>query len=133
MSIVFGEDGIVKATIPRELYLQIAGLQAAYGLDWYDAAKLAAERIDANNAAFRKSVETEVLRHRRSNLMTEVNKARKTIEDQGYERGKRDYEITYPCSRCGGPLTVSPNGDSHKDIIEYMKKAGWAHKTCLGK
>lgn len=131
MSIVFGEDGVVKATIPRALYLQIAGLQASNNLDWDDACKLAAERTDSNSAGFRKSVETEVLKHRRSNLMIEVNKARKTIEAQGYERGRRNYEITYPCSKCGKPITVLPNDVSHQAIIGLMKQAGWAHGTCL--
>lgn len=132
MSIVFQEDGVVKATIPQELYLQIAGLQASEKLGWDEACKLAAERIDANNENYAKSVEKKALSLHRSELMSELNKGRNTIDAQGFERAKGQYEIWYYCSKCGKPITVSPNGNSHKAIIELMKQAGWSHSSCLG-
>lgn len=50
--------------------------------------------------------------------------------DEAYGQAVEDYEVWYYCSRCGKRIEVSPNSNSHKAIIEYMKKHGWGHRNC---
>jgi hypothetical protein len=127
------EGGKVKATIPNALYLAIVRLQGAESLDWASACSLAAERIDANTQAFGKAVEREVLSRHRSKLLTELNKGRKTIEGEAYERAKKRFEVWYLCSVCEERVEILPGSNSHKAIIEHMKQAGWGHKACYDK
>src|SRR5438093_29308 len=133
MSITFQKEGAAKVTLPRQLYLKIAGLQASKNLDWDDACKLAAQRIDANDEQYKQSIEKEVARRLKTEFLVQLNKGRKSIERQAYERAKRQYEIWYPCSVCGGRVPVAPNGKSHRSIIELMGKNGWGHASCHNK
>ena len=48
----------------------------------------------------------------------------------GYEEAVEDYKITYPCSVCGKPVETHPDGDSHKDMMKYMKEHRWHHGNC---
>ncbi len=52
--------------------------------------------------------------------------------DEGYEEALKEYEITYPCSKCGKEITVSPNSKSHRAIIQYLDEHGWGHSKCVG-
>ena len=77
--------------------------------------------------------------------MTEVNKAKKTWRKKGYDsgyregdkagyqRGVKQYKVTYPCSVCGGELVMMPGAKDHEAMKAFMKQAGWAHSSCIEK
>ena len=50
--------------------------------------------------------------------------------DDAYNRAREEFEITYPCSVCGKPMTMKPGSESHKEMMDYMKEQGWRHKNC---
>ena len=74
--------------------------------------------------------------------MTQLNKARAKIRDEGwklgfkhvyeegYEKARGEYEVWYYCSVCGKPITIMPNSESHKALIRYMRDHGWGHRAC---
>ena len=47
------------------------------------------------------------------------------MEDEGNK-----YRIWYYCNVCGDEITIYPNSDAHKALIEYMKEQGWGHTEC---
>jgi len=49
---------------------------------------------------------------------------------KGYEQGKRDWQIWYFCDVCGERIDIAPQGNSHKELIGYMKQHGWGHSRC---
>ena len=53
--------------------------------------------------------------------------------DQGYKKGCADaqakYAVYYPCSVCGGMLTVSSE-EERQAIKSCMKERGWGHGSC---
>ena len=51
-------------------------------------------------------------------------------EREGHEQAREEFEITYPCSACGKPMTMKPGSESHKEMMNYMKEQGWRHKNC---
>ena len=59
------------------------------------------------------------------------NKGVKAGDSQGYERGKKEWEIIFPCNICSKPLYVPPNSECHKAIIEFLKANKWGHAECV--
>ena len=53
--------------------------------------------------------------------------------EEGLKQGKRDYGIYFRCAGCGGVCLVTPNGDTHRHIIEMLAKDGWGHASCLNR
>jgi hypothetical protein len=51
--------------------------------------------------------------------------------NESYNRGMNNWALWHYCSVCGQAITIIPNSDAHKAIIEYMTKFGWAHPNCL--
>ncbi len=51
-------------------------------------------------------------------------------EEKTYTAAIENYRIWYFCAKCGGKIFISPNGQSHKAIIEYMKEKRWYHNSC---
>ena len=49
---------------------------------------------------------------------------------QGFEEARSTFEIKYPCAECGEMITMYPNKNSHKAMIEYMQEHGWRHNYC---
>jgi len=49
----------------------------------------------------------------------------------GFNEAREQYEITFPCSICGKPLTMHPNGKMHNEMRGIIKKQGWAHGDCI--
>jgi flagellar biosynthesis/type III secretory pathway protein FliH len=96
-----------------------------------------------SRAHARRAVQSEANRLKKSQLMTEINKAKKTWhmkgydsgfkdgDKEGYQRGVHQYKVTYPCSVCGGELVMMPGARDHEAMKSMMKQAGWAHSTCL--
>lgn len=117
----------VKATVPRALYLAILRIQAADSSDWTPACTKAAALIDSGSERFKKMVRDEVNGRLNSELLTRVNRARKTIEVQAFERAKQGYEIWYYCAQGGERITMFPNGKDHLAMIELMRANQWGH------
>lgn len=62
--------------------------------------------------------------------MPDTEKMKETARSEGYDQAKKDYEIWYYCGVCQKRIDISPNGDSHKAMIGYMKENGWGHQSC---
>ena len=60
-----------------------------------------------------------------------IEKIEQAAWDKAYDRAVKDYEVWYYCAGCGKKITISPNGASHKAVIEYMKEHGWGHRNCI--
>jgi hypothetical protein len=54
-------------------------------------------------------------------------------DSQGYERGKNDWQIQYPCDNCSKPAYLTPNSNCHKAIIDFLKANHWCHGECIKK
>jgi flagellar biosynthesis/type III secretory pathway protein FliH len=60
-------------------------------------------------------------------------------EEEGYKRGVEDgrsagreaTQIWFPCSVCGKQMHVVPGSELHKEIMQYVKRAGWGHAACI--
>ena len=65
-------------------------------------------------------------------LHTDIEEVKQAAWDEGYSQATEDYEIWYFCNICGERVSMSPNSDSHKAMIGYMKEHGWGHKSCQG-
>ena len=49
---------------------------------------------------------------------------------EGYQDARERFEVWYYCNVCGKPITIVPNSDGHKAVIELMREKGWGHKPC---
>jgi flagellar biosynthesis/type III secretory pathway protein FliH len=133
----------VKLNIPWELHIALIKLQGRLESTYEEACMKASQLMDTNSTEFEKAVADETRNIEKSQIMTKVNKSRKTWTDKGYKKGYRDgdsqgyqrgvseYKILYPCSICAEDLVMMPNNQDHKAMKLMMAKAGWAHTTCL--
>jgi len=79
------------------------------------------------------------------NFITRIIRDRENIEKQKqkeYQSGHRDgywkaitkaeecFSITFPCSLCGGPVTITRNDGAHQAIIGFARANGWRHIVC---
>ena len=100
--------------------MAIIKVQASEELDYEQACQRASQLIDTNSEEYRRAVQSEANRLKKSQLMTEINKGKKTWRKKGYssgykdgdkagyKRGVQESRITYPCSVCGGELVMMP-------------------------
>ena len=135
----------VKTEIPWPLHIALIKLQASEEVSYEEACLLASKFLDTNSETFRKEVEREIMKHDRSQLMSSINKSKKTWTEKGrkkgynegyrdgYSKGTTDFKITYPCSICGNELGMKPGAKDHEAMKGLMRQAGWAHSTCLNK
>ena len=131
--------GLKLDDLPENLRFSIIKLMAQLKVkDVTLAFDLAASFIDRNCDEFKKLVSAEAERRYRSRHLTELNKARATIENANYNRGyqigyrdaKKKYRIWYFCDVCGGELEMLPNSNDHVSMMGYMKEKGWRHTKC---
>jgi flagellar biosynthesis/type III secretory pathway protein FliH len=139
------EKRTIKTVIPWELHMAVIKLQASEELDYEQACKRASQLIDTNSLEFKRAVQSEVNRLKKSETMTQINKGKKTWrkkgynagfkegKKEGYQQGVNQYKITYPCSVCGKQLIMMAREKDHEAMKIMMRKAGWAHTTCLEK
>lgn len=135
----------MKTEIPWELHMAIIKLQASEELDYEQACQRASQLIDVNSEKYKRALELESNRLKKSQLMTEINKAKKSWRKKGYNSGYKDgqkagfkqgvqqYKVIYPCSVCGGELVMVSGAKDHEAMKGLMIKAGWAHTSCLNK
>lgn len=121
----------IKATITQALEMAIVKIRAAEDIDWVEACDRAAELITGEKEDRDREVKRVAERLFNARFMSQLNKARKKVYDNGYSEGYlkavQDYRIWYFCSVCGKEITIKPKSNSHVAIIGYLKKKGWAH------
>jgi len=130
---------------PKSLRMAIARVMARFNLDYPEALERAAQLIDINGRVFEEEVEREAERKYKSRFMTQLNKARGTIEknvqgkiDAGYQRGynegtskgKKDYGVWFNCKVCNQPIYILPNSEPHRLVSEFLRSRGWGHSSC---
>jgi flagellar biosynthesis/type III secretory pathway protein FliH len=132
-----------KTTIPWELQIALIKLQGRMESTYDEACIKASQILDPNSEEFEKAVTKEVNKIKKSQVMSKVNKNKKTWSKKGYERGfseghrqgykkgEADYKISYNCSVCGREIIMSPGEGDHLAMKKLMKEAGWAHSRCL--
>ena len=136
---------MTKIAVPKSLEMAIVKIRAELEIDWEAACEHLAELADPNGKKFKQAVNREANRRYKSRHMTELNKAKKTLEDKGYSEGEgigrkigralgydqatKEWRISYPCSVCGEPIYMKPEGNATKDAVEYLSKT-WGHTSC---
>ena len=61
--------------------------------------------------------------------MPDVEKIDMEAYLEGYAEAKNEYRIQIKCHICEKPITVSPNSQMHKAIIDHLEGL-WRHKNC---
>ncbi len=132
----------MKLNIPWELHIALVKLQGRLESTYEEACITSAQQMDANSTEFEKAVAQETRNIQKSQVMTKVNKSRKTWTDkgykkgfnegrkQGYKQGVTEYKIVYPCSICGKEIVMMPNNPDHVAMKTMLAKGGWAHTAC---
>ena len=131
-----------KIAIPRSLKMAVIRIQSDQDLDWDEACQHLATLAEPNGKKFKQAVSREANRRYKSRHLTELNKAKKTYIDQGYQDGflmgthagyneaVKDWRVSYPCGVCGDPVYMKPGEKSTEDAVEYLKSKGWLHSAC---
>lgn len=57
------------------------------------------------------------------------DEARKEGFRNGYAEAKKLYAVTYPCGKCGKPITIT-NPETKAAVARYMVEHGWHHNEC---
>ena len=50
--------------------------------------------------------------------------------DLGCKQGKLDLRVWYLCNVCRERLSIKPEDNAHKALMEYMKERSWGHNSC---
>jgi hypothetical protein len=137
MSTTKSQEELVKASIPRQLYMAVVRVQATHNLDWESACGKAAELVDSNSVEFKKAVSREAQRLHKAKFLEEMNRARLSIHNSGFLEGEewvRANEDSFraPCSICGKPMRFSSNDNNWEQAKPTLHGAfaQWAHTTC---
>lgn len=125
-----------KTTIPWGLHIALIKLQGRLESTYEEACIRASQLLDTNSKEFDKAVADETRKIEKSQIMSKVNKSKKTWTEKGYERGFKDghkqgygkgvaeYKITYPCNVCNGELVMKPGENDHIAMKKMMSDAG---------
>ena len=62
--------------------------------------------------------------------MPDIEKIEERASGEGYDQAIGEYQIWYYCAVCRKRIDMSPDSDSHKAMIGYMKEHGWGHPSC---
>jgi hypothetical protein len=130
---------------PKPLRMAIEKVMARFNLDVPEAIERAALLIDINSKVFEEAVDREAERRHKSRFMTQLNKARGTIEkdcerrveaasrngyDKGHKKAKKNYGIWFNCSVCNQPIYITPNSEPHRCVSKFLRSQGWGHSSC---
>lgn len=131
------EDMKFKVEIPWELHQAIIRIQAEEDLPFTKACLKAAMLVDPRREQFKKAVKEEADRLGKSRFMGQVNKARKTIEDNSWQNGAKyvrsnEDNFRVPCSVCGKHMRFSSDDKEWEDEKKTLYKAfgNWYHTMC---
>ena len=135
-----------KLAVPRSLKMAVIHIQSAQDLDWNEACEHLAELAEPNGKKFKQAVSREANRRYKSRHMAELNKAKKTYMEAGHDTGFSDgfskgrqlgyneaikeWRVSYPCSVCGEPCYMRPEGNATKEAVKYLTSQGWRHGGC---
>ena len=131
-----------NSKIPWDLHIALIKLQGRLESTYEEACIQASQLMDINSTKFEKAVADEIRKSEKGQVMSKVNKSRKTWTDkgykkgygeghrQGYKKGVAEYKITYPCSVCREELVMMPNNKDHGAMKTMMVNGGWAHSSC---
>ena len=61
--------------------------------------------------------------------MPDIKKIEKEAYQKGYAKAVNEYRIQIKCIQCGKPMTVLPNSNMHKGIIDHLEGL-WSHTNC---
>ena len=59
----------------------------------------------------------------------DVGKIKQAALTEGYNKAKKEYRICIRCSECQQPISIKPNSDLHRAIIDQLEGL-WFHTTC---
>ena len=133
----------VKRSIPWPLHIAVVRLQGSEELEYDEACLRAAVLIEEGSEKYKEAVKVEANRMYKSRFLGEMNKAKNTWIQKGYDDGFRKgksvgyesareaYQVRYPCSKCGGDLILKPDGKDTEAAIEFLKSQGWGHSQCI--
>jgi hypothetical protein len=125
--------------LPEHFRLAFIKVMAQFGIaNLHEGYRRAAILLDRNSEQYQKDVEKEAERRYRSRHFKEMNSARMTIDQGGFDRGyptgyreaEKTFKITYPCSVCGEILIMMPNANDHLAAQRYLREHNWAHSAC---
>lgn len=71
---------------------------------------------------------SEALKH----LAGELEVKAKPIEEarnEGFQRAKNLYMVTFACSQCGKPISIVET-KTKAEVARYMSERGWKHSKC---
>ena len=117
--------------LPRGLRKAMVNLMSREDLELEEAYERAATLLDANSQEFEKLANGRANALYKSRHMTELNRARGTLEkgaslrassehkrgyQEGLNQGKLQYEVAYRCSVCDQPITIIPMSEGHKAL-----------------
>ena len=138
-------DMTFKVEIPWELHQALVRIQAEKDLDFEEACKEASMLVDTRRVEFDRVVNDKADRLAKSRFMQQINKARKTIEDQAYQGG---YNVGYQkgvdfvrnnednfrvsCPVCGKPMLFSNRLSNWEDVRKSLHEvfSKWIHGNC---
>ncbi len=132
----------IKSMIPWGLHIALIKLQGRLESTYEEACNRASQLLDINSIEFEKAVAAETRNIEKSQVMSKVNKSRKTWTEkgfkkglseghrQGYRKGVAEHQITYFCSVCNGELVMKPGEKDHIAMKKLMSDTGWGHSSC---
>ena len=120
----------IKSMIPWELHIALIKLQGRLESTYEEACIHASKLMDINSTEFEKRVADETRNIEKSQVMSKVNKRRKTWTDKGYRKGVAEYKIKYHCSLCGEEIVMMPDNKDHVAMKKMMVTGGWGHSSC---
>ena len=80
----------IKSMIPWEFHIALIKLQGRLESTYEEACIRASQLMDINSIEFEKAVAAETRNIEKSQVMSKVNKSRKTWADNGYKKGWKD-------------------------------------------
>lgn len=123
--------------------MAIIKLQAIEETTYEEACIRASKLVVPNSEAYHKEIQKQIMKHDRSQLMSSINKSKKTWTEKGrkqgykegyrngYDTGSVDYKITYLCAVCGKEIVMKPGANDHAAMKQLLKKGGWRHQRCI--
>jgi hypothetical protein len=117
-----------RVVIPRKLKMSLLKLQVDEDLSWEEACLRATAMLARQKRTIDRAVAREANRRYKSRHLSELNKARKTIREQGYVQGYADghrtammsAHFTVPCPSCGKPMRFAQTQPDWNDTVQPM-------------
>jgi|GEM_PF-1021236 len=62
----------------------------------------------------------------------ETREIKEKARRAGYDQGKKEHQIWYYCDTCKQRIDMTPDSESHKAMIGFMREHNWGHTGCHG-